>query len=265
MPIELPAHGERAVTPVIAGGEEIATLVHDPALLDEPELFEAVRATTALVLENERLAAEVRSRLAEVRASRSRIVAAADAERWRIERNLHDGAQQRLVTLSVALGLAASRADPEAAAVLSRAQGDVEQAITELRELARGIHPTLLRDEGLQAAVESLARRAPLPVTVEGTVTDRLPDAVELAAYFVIAEALTNVVKHASATEASVVLAHRPDGLRVEIIDNGIGGARVEAGAGLAGLRDRLEALEATLAVTSGDGTTIRADFPCAS
>jgi signal transduction histidine kinase len=267
MPIELPSHGERAITPVIAGGDEIAALVHDAALLDEPAFLESVRATTALVLENERLAAEVRSQLAEVRASRSRIVAAADTERRRIERNLHDGAQQRLVTLSVALGLAASRADPATADVLSRAQDDVEQAITELRELARGIHPTLLRDEGLQAAVEALARRAPVPVTVEGTVSGRLPEAVELAAYFLISEALTNVVKHASATGASVALAQQPGRLSVAVTDNGVGGAHVEAGSGLAGLRDRLEALEASLSVTSvdGRGTTIRADFPCAS
>ena len=149
------------------------------------------------MLENERLAAEVRSQLAEVRASRGRIVAAADGERLRIERNLHDGAQQRLVTLSVALGLEASHADPAAADALSRAQDEVEQAIAELRELARGIHPTLLREEGLQAAVEALARRAPLPVTVQGTLTDRLPDPAELAAYFLVSEALTNVAKHA--------------------------------------------------------------------
>ena len=269
MPIELPSRGERAITPVIAGGDEIAALVHDAALLDEPALFESVRATTALVLENERLAAEVRSQLAEVRASRSRIVAAADTERRRIERNLHDGAQQRLVTLSVALGLAASRADPATADVLSRAQNDVEQAIIELRELARGIHPTLLRDEGLQAAVEALARRAPVPVTVEGTVSGRLPEAVELAAYFLISEALTNVVKHASATGASVALTQQSDKLSVAVTDNGVGGAHIEAasGSGLAGLRDRLEALEAGLSVTSvdGRGTTIRADFPCAS
>src|SRR5207245_1041013 len=136
------------VTAVTAGGAEVAVLIHDPALLDEPALVESVRATAGLVLENERLAAVVRSQLAEVRASRGRIVAAADAERRRIERNLHDGAQQRLVTLSVALGLEASRADATAADVLSRAQDEVEQAIVELRELARGIHPTLLRGEG---------------------------------------------------------------------------------------------------------------------
>ena len=266
-PVELPRDPDRAVTPVTAGGVEVAALVHDPALLDEPALVESVRATAALVLENERLAAEVRSQLAEVRASRGRIVAAADGERLRIERNLHDGAQQRLVTLSVALGLEASHADPAAADALSRAQDEVEQAIAELRELARGIHPTLLRDEGLQAAVEALARRAPLPVTVQGTLTDRLPDPVELAAYFVVSEALTNVVKHASATQASVLLEREPGLLRVTVADDGAGGARMTAGSGLAGLRDRLDALDATLAIESppGQGTTIRAELPCES
>ena len=166
--IELPRNGDRAVTALMAGGEEIAVLVHDPALLDEPGVVDSVRATAGLVLENERLAAEVRSQLAQVRASRGRIVAAADAERRRIERNLHDGAQQRLVALSMALGLEASRADAGVAGALSRAQDEIEQAIAELRVLARGIHPTLLRDEGLRAAVSSLARRSPVPVEARG-------------------------------------------------------------------------------------------------
>jgi signal transduction histidine kinase len=265
--IELPQRADRAVTAVAVRGEEIAALVHDPALLDEPALVESVRATAALVLENERLAAEVRSQLAEVRASRGRIVAAADAERRRIERNLHDGAQQRLVTLSVALGLEASRADRAAADVLSRAQDEVEQAIGELRELARGIHPTLLRDEGLTAAVKALARRAPLPVTVESSVRDRLTDPVELAAYFVVSEALTNVVKHASASEASVRLEREAATLRVTVTDDGVGGARITPESGLAGLRDRLEALDATLSIDSeaNRGTTVCAFFSCGS
>ena len=264
----LPRDGDRAVTPVTAGGEEVAVLIHDPALLDEPALVESVRATAALVLENERLAAEVRSQLAEVRASRGRIVAAADAERLRIERNLHDGAQQRLVTLSLALGLEASHADPGAADVLSRAQDEVEQAIAELRELARGIHPTLLRDEGLQAAVEALARRAPLPVTVHGTVRDRLPDPIELAAYFVVSEALTNVVKHASATQASVLLEQRPGALRVTVADDGVGGARhhLRLGPGRPSRPARCARRDARDREPSrGDGTTIRAEFPCES
>jgi signal transduction histidine kinase len=266
-PIDLPRRPDRAVTPVTTGGEEIAVLVHDPALLDDPGLVESVRETAALVLENERLAAEVRSQLAEVRASRGRIVAAADDERRRIERNLHDGAQQRLVTLSVALGLQASRVDATTAQLLSRAQDEVEAAITEVRELARGIHPTLLRDAGLQAAVEALARRAPLPVTVQCTVRGRLPEPLELAAYFVVSEALTNIVKHASATEASVLLEREPAALRVTVADDGNGGARVEPGSGLAGLADRLAALDATLSFESeaGRGTTVRANFPCES
>ncbi|HET7129927.1 MAG TPA: histidine kinase [Gaiellaceae bacterium] len=266
-PIKLTQRADRAVTAVTAGGEEIAALVHDPALLDEPALVESVRTTAALVLENERLAAEVRSQLAEVRASRGRIVAAADAERRRIERNLHDGAQQRLVTLSVTLGLAASRADSATAGVLARAQDELEDAIGELRELARGIHPTLLRDEGLTAAVEALARRAPVPVTVQSNAQERLPDQVELAAYFLVSEALTNVVKHASATHASVLLEREPTTLRVTVSDDGVGGARIAPESGLAGLRDRLEALDATLSIASGagHGTRVSTLFPCGS
>jgi len=178
---------------------------------------------------------------------------------------LHDGAQQRLVTLSVALGLEAARVDPATADVLSRAQGDVEQAIAELRDLARGIHPTLLRDEGLQAAVEALALRASIPVAVFGEVQERLPDQIELAAYFVVSEALTNVAKHASARAAAVSLDQESGVLRVTVTDNGVGGAQITADSGLAGLRGRLDALDATLAIESelGTGTTIRAELPC--
>ena len=264
---ELPQTAIARMTALMAGGEEIAVLVHDPALLDEPGVVDSVRATAGLVLENERLAAEVRSQLAQVRASRGRIVAAADAERRRIERNLHDGAQQRLVALSMALGLEASRADAGAAGALSRAQDEIEQAIAELRELARGIHPTLLRDEGLQAAVSSLARRSPVPVTLEGSAPARIPDTVALAAYFVVAEALTNIVKHASRPRHRSRSSSRTGRLRVTVSDDGIGGARISGESGLAGLRDRLEALDATLVIDSADGrgTTVRAEFPCAS
>jgi signal transduction histidine kinase len=266
-PVELPQGADRAVTAVTVRAEEIAVLVHDPALLDDPGLVESVRATAGLVLENERLAAEVRSQLAEVRASRGRIVAAGDAERRRIEGDLHDGAQQRLVTLSVTLGLEASRADAAAADLLSRAQDEVEQAIAELRELARGIHPTLLRDEGLTAAVEALARRAPLPVTVESGLRARLPDPVELAAYFVVSEALTNVAKHSSAETVTVVLEPGPGVLHLSVTDDGTGGALVRPGSGLAGLRDRVEAVDGTLSIESdaAHGTAVRAFFPCGS
>jgi signal transduction histidine kinase len=264
-PLELPQGAERAITLVTVRGEEVAALVHDPALLDEPALVEAVRATAGLVLENERLAAEVRAQLAEVRASRTRIVAATDAERRRIERNLHDGAQQRLVTLSLALGIAAGRQDAAGSDVLARARDEVDEAISELRELARGIHPTLLREEGLLTAVEALARRTPLPVTVEGSAGERLPDAVELAAYFLVSEALTNVVKHAAASQAEVRIERTRGSLRVAVADDGGGGARAAADSGLAGLRDRLEALDARLIVESneGEGTVVSVEIPC--
>jgi signal transduction histidine kinase len=264
-PLELPQDPERAITLVTVRGEEVAALVHDPALLDEPALVEAVRATAGLVLENERLAAEVRAQLAEMRASRTRIVAATDAERRRIERNLHDGAQQRLVTLSLTLGIAAGRQDAAGSDVLARARDEVDEAIAELRELARGIHPTLLREEGLLTAVEALARRTPLPVTVEGSAGDRLPDAVELAAYFLVSEALTNVVKHAAASQATVHLERAGGTLRVAVADDGVGGARAAADSGLAGLRDRLEVLDASLVIESepGAGTTVSVEIPC--
>jgi signal transduction histidine kinase len=267
LPIDMTPRPGRAITAVLVGGVEIAGLLHDVALLDEPALVESVRATAALVLENERLAAEVRSQLSEVRASRGRIVAAADAERRRMERNLHDGAQQRLVTLSVALGLEASRADATTATILSRAQDEVEQAIAELREFARGIHPALLRDEGLEIAVGALARRTPLPVMVQSTLQDRLPEPVELAAYFTVSEALTNVVKHASATQVTVTLERESATHSVAVTDDGVGGARIAPQSGLAGLRDRLEALDATLSIETdaGRGTTVRALFPCGS
>ena len=266
-PMDVASRPDRAVTLIRAGGEDVAALVHDAALLDDPALVESVRATAALVIENERLAAEVLSQLAEVRASRARIVAVADGERRRIERNLHDGLQQRLVTLCLDLGLAATRGDAAAADALARAHLEVEQAIAELRELARGIHPTLLREEGLEAAVAAVARRAPLPVAVHVSVGDRLSDAVELAAYLLVSEALTNIVKHASASAAVVRLERTGDVLRVVVTDDGVGGARETPDSGLAGLRDRLAALDATLHVDSGPGagTTIRTEIPCAS
>jgi signal transduction histidine kinase len=179
------------------------------------------------------------------------------------------GDDEQLVpaAVSLTLGLAASRGDAVNRDVLGRAQDDVEEAITELREFARGIHPTLLREEGLEAAVEALARRTPLPVTVVGTVGDRPSDAVELAAYFLVLEALTNVIKHASASEATVRLERQARTLVVMVADDGIGGARAVADAGLEGLRDRLEALDAKLAIESepGLGTKIRAEIPCGS
>ncbi len=267
-PVALPESGERAVTQVVAGGVPVAALIHEPALLDDRDLVESVRATAGLVLENERLAAEVRAQLSEVRASRARIVAATDSERRRLERDLHDGAQQRLVGLSLQLRLAQARtADPQAAGALAQAQEDLERVLGELREFARGIHPSILREDGLDAAVETLARRASLPVEVEGSVGGRLPDAVELAAYFFVSETLTNVAKHAQASFATVTLERRHGRVRISVADDGVGGADLSKGTGLRGLADRLAAIDGTLGIEDvpGGGTTIVAEIPCAS
>ena len=257
----------RAVTLLSSSDEVLAALVHDPALLDEPALVESVRATAGLVLENERLAAEVRAQLAQVRASRARLVAATDEERRRIERDLHDGAQQRLVAVCVAIGLAAGRADPGLAEALRSTQDELEEAIADLRALARGIHPTLLREDGLDEALEALARRAPVPVTIQGSVDARLAPEVELAAYFFATEALTNTVKHAAASRVTVHVQHGHDRLRVTVSDDGVGGATLSPSGGLAGLRDRIEALDGTMAVRSdpAGGTKVVAELPCGS
>ena len=265
--VELPSRGERAATQILANGSPVAALIHDPALLDEPDLVESVRAAAELVLENERLAAEVRAQLAEVRASRVRIVAAADNERRRLERDLHDGAQQRLVAMSLKLSLARADADPAVTAPLEQAQDDVEQALAELREFARGVHSSVLREDGLDAAAEALARRATFPVEVIGEVGTRLPDAIELATYYFVSEALTNVAKHARASQATVTLQRDAGFLTVLVADNGVGGADPTRGSGLSGLADRLAALDGTLTVTTepGGGTTLSAKIPCES
>jgi signal transduction histidine kinase len=267
LPVEVSETADRAVTQVVSGDTPVAALLHDPALLEEPELVESVRATAALVLENERLAAEIRAQLAEVEASRTRILTATDEERRRLERDLHDGAQQRLVALSLKLALAQIDAEPTAAAALAGAQDDLESALAELREFARGVHPSILREDGLDAAVQTLARHAPIPVSVSPGTAGRLPDRVELAAYFFVSEALTNIAKHARASSASVSTLVSEGALTVVVADDGVGGATFGDGSGLAGLVDRLAALDGELDIESlpGFGTTLTARIPCAS
>ena len=199
-----------------------------------------------------------------------RVIAAADAERRRIERDLHDGAQQRMVAVAVTLGLAEAQfaADPgNAVKLIAQARDDARLAVKELRELARGIHPAVLTDRGLGAAIEALAARAPVPVDVRRMPEDRLDPAVEACAYFVTAEALTNVAKYANATAASVHASVEDECLRVEIRDDGIGGADPTCGTGLRGLRDRVYALGGRLDVDSpmGGGTTITVELPLVS
>jgi signal transduction histidine kinase len=214
-----------------------------------------------------RRARALRERVDLLRDARQRIIAAADAERRRIERDLHDGAQQRMVAVSLTLGLAQARmeTDPKAAAeLIAQAREEAQHAVSELRELARGIHPAILSDRGLAAALEALAARAPVPVEVTGVPENGLRRGVEAAAYFVVAEALTNVAKYANASCATVELSLEEDCLRVQIRDDGVGGADPAMGTGLSGLCDRVEALDGRLDVHSprGEGTTITVEMP---
>lgn len=203
--------------------------------------------------------------------TRSRMVAAADAERRRIERDLHDGAQQRLVALAMALGRAKARLDedPAAARVLvDEAHGEAKLALTELRNLARGIHPAVLTDRGLDPALSALAERMPIPVHVTVDIPLRPSAGIEAVAYFVVAESLANVTKHAAASTAWVIVTRVGTGdtsIRVDIVDDGVGGADMMRGSGIAGLRDRARAVDGDLTLTSpvGGPTTIRVELPC--
>jgi signal transduction histidine kinase len=270
-PTELPAPDDRrAVTLLDHDGEPIAAMVHDASLIDEPELLRASGAAAGLALENARLHAEMRAQLAQVQESRVRIVQAADEERRRIERDLHDGAQQRLVALALQLRSAqrqlGGRSDPEIDRLLAEAVDELQVAVDELRELAHGVHPAILTEDGLAAALESLTSRAPMPVSLE--IPDgRLPAQVEATVYFVACEALANVAKHAQASRAAVSARRRNGVLVIEVEDDGVGGAQAGDGSGLRGLADRVEALGGRLVVESpaGGGTRVVGEIPCAS
>jgi signal transduction histidine kinase len=260
----------RAVTWIEHQGLPLAVLVHDPSLNEEPKLVEAVAAAARMALVNARLHAEVRAQLETVKESRARIATAADAERRRIERDLHDGAQQRLVALALELRSAqrglGTEADPDLDRLLASTADELQVAVEELRSLAHGIHPGALTQAGLSSALEALASRVPIPVTVDAT-TERFPAEVEVTAYFVASEALANVVKHAGASKVAVS-ARRDNGtLVIEVSDDGIGGAAASDGSGLHGLADRLEAHGGRLSVESirGLGTRIVGEIPCVS
>jgi signal transduction histidine kinase len=192
-------------------------------------------------------------------------VEAGDAERRRLERDLHDGAQSRLVALALLLTSARRRADGELAELLDRAREELDTSLEELRELARGIHPAVLTDRGLEPALAALTSRAPLPVTLD-VESERLPGAVESAAYFVVSEALTNVAKYAQATEATVAVRRVNGRVTVDVTDDGVGGADAAGGSGLRGLADRLAALDGRLELDSpaGRGTRLHAEIPVA-
>ena len=236
----------RTVTLLERHGRKVAALVHDAALREDTALLDGVSSAAGLALENERLLAELRAQLEETKDSRARIVEAGVTERRRLERNLHDGAQQRLVTLSLHLRMAQETLhdDPPAAEAMFEGVGDdLKHALEELRELARGLHPAVLTDRGLAPALQSLANRAPFPVEITGVPALRLPEAVEAAVYYVVAESLTNAAKHADASEARVELSRTNETVVVEIRDNGSGGASLSGGSGIRGLADRIEAL----------------------
>jgi signal transduction histidine kinase len=268
-PATLPAGSDpaRAWTPVELEGERVGAIVHDASLGDDPDLVRSVAAAAGLAVQNGRLQAQLRARVEQLRTSRARIVEAGLVERRRLERNLHDGAQQRLVALSLALRLARAKLvkDPGAAdRLLEGAQQELDLALQELRELARGIHPAVLADRGLEAAIETLAGRSPVHIELVETPRDRLPEPVEAAAYFVIAEALTNVAKYAQASQATVRVTRRNGEAVVEVADDGVGGADPQRGSGLRGLADRVAALDGRLEVHSppGAGTRLRAEIP---
>ena len=268
-PVELPGESDRRVASMVErDGRRIAALIHDRALRHEPELVDAAGAAAALALDNARLHTELRARLTELTASRARLVEVGAAERRRIERDLHDGAQQQLVSVAFALGVAQSRlsgASTAARDALAEARTGLAAALDQLRRLSQGIHPGVLVERGLRAGVAEVAWASPVPVAVEWHSSDRLPEAVELAGYYVVAEALTNVAKHARAGSARVRVTEQNGRVEIEIVDDGVGGADVAGGSGLRGLADRVEALGGTLtmASASGRGTTIRVELPC--
>ncbi|MGI8802910.1 MAG: sensor histidine kinase [Solirubrobacteraceae bacterium] len=267
LPVSLPEPGsDRAWTAVDYGGRRVAAIVHDADLDASPELISAAAAGASLAIDNDRLKADLRARVEELRASRVRIVEAADAARRRLERDLHDGAQQQLVALAIDLRILRSRLEPEgkAAELIDGIDEKLATALAELRELARGIHPAILTDRGLEPALDALAARAPLPVRCRVELTGRPPPPVEAAAYFVVAEALTNVLKYAGAERATVHAFQEDGHVVVEVSDDGGGGADPQRGSGLRGLGDRLGALDGTLTVESppGEGTLVRARIP---
>ncbi|MFF5075799.1 sensor histidine kinase [Actinoplanes sp. NPDC000266] len=265
-PLRLPDDTTR-VTMIDDDGRPMAALVHDAALRDEPALLEAVSAAAAIALRAGRLQAQLRANVEELRGSRARVLEAGQRERQRLERDLHDGAQQRLVALSLNLGVLRTRldGDPEAGALLDLARTEIAVSLEELRHLARGLHPAVVSAHGLAVALESLAARAPVPVRLTVDLPGRVDEAVEVAAYYVVCESLTNIGKHAAASCAAVLVTPLNGSIIIEVVDDGRGGADTGRGTGLRGLADRVEALGGRLRVcaAAGGGTRVRAELPC--
>jgi signal transduction histidine kinase len=270
--IELPAPDSERAARVLEGETgPVAALIYDASLLGEPELVETAAAAVGMALHNAGLQVQLRAQLEEVRQSRARLVEAGQRERQRVERDLHDGAQQQLVTLLLALQATKAEAlqhsDTETAAMVDANISALKQALSELRELARGIHPSILTEAGLVPAIRSLAERCPIPVEVNADAGDsRLAPQLEATLYFVAAEAITNAVKHSGAQRVRLSL-HRDSGtVALDVCDDGHGGADLSAGSGLRGLSDRVAAVGGRLQVESDKqrGTTVHSEIPCA-
>jgi signal transduction histidine kinase len=265
-PLALPAPGsDRAVTAVRGGEQPLAVLVHDRAVLDDPGLLEAVSAAARLAARNARLQAEVRARIAELAASRRRVLEAGDEERRRLERRLHDGAERRLEDMAVTLER--TRTTPngsEAGERIDAAATQLRRTLDDLTRLGRGLHPRELTELGLEGALLALAARASIPVSVSVDMAGRLAPTAEAAAYFLCAEALTNIAKYAEATRAEVSVTEVHGRLTVEVTDDGVGGADGARGSGLRGLTDRFETLGGSLVLESppGSGTRLTARIP---
>jgi signal transduction histidine kinase len=266
--MDVPDNGNgRATTVIDRDGEPVAALLHDASLREEPELLDAASAAAGISLNNARLHAELAARLDELRGSRVRVIEAGQKERQRLERDLHDGAQQRLVALSLELTLLKKSLDDdtEASSRIEHARDEIALSLEELRDIAHGLHPAVVSGHGLDVALQSLAARAPVPVRLTVELEDRLPEQLEVAAYYLISESLANIGKHAQASSAAISVARRDGVVVVEIVDDGIGGADTERGSGLRGLADRVEALDGRLRVWTplGQGTRVRAEIPC--
>jgi signal transduction histidine kinase len=256
----------RASAAIVREDRDVAVLLHDPGV--DANLVTSVVAAAGVMIENAQLQVELRARLVELQGSRARILEAEQRARMDLERDLHDGAQQRLVALSLELATLDQDLSryPDLRDRLGSAQAEVRASLAELRDVAHGIFPAAVRDHGLSVALESLATRAAVPVRVVATTGGRLPEPVELTAFYLVSESLTNIGKHACASHALVELARGDHTLVVEVTDDGVGGAATEKGTGLRGLADRVEALGGRLRIWSpdGGGTRVRAEIPCA-
>jgi signal transduction histidine kinase len=260
------------VSYVLRDGRRIAAVLHDPALREDPHLVESACTAAGLAIDNERLHAELRARLADLRASRARLVDATEVERRRIERDLHDGTQQRLVSIGMTLGLLEARLPDDAQEtkpLVDEARTALASTLSELRDLTQGIYPTVLTERGLVVALDELCRRSAIPASLvvdnDPAPSARPSASVEAAAYYVVSEALTNAAKHSGAAKAQVTVGWSDHRLRVAVADDGVGGAGLGGGTGLRGLTDRVEALGGHLAVDSpaGHGTVLSVELPC--